>query len=319
MQARFALAIATLDQLPEEQRALLELLLARRRSYAGVAEILGLARDDVAGVAHSALRELSPASGDAVPPALREEVGDYVLGQLSGPSARAARERLARSPEARAWALSLLDSLDSLMEGEGRPEVPPPAEPEPEREPGDDDDEPSRPARARRSPPAWALAAGAAAAVVLVVVIVLLAGGGGDDGGKASTTASAGSTTPATGTTQGAIKAEEGGQFVPSKGEQASGTAGVYAQGTRRVLVVQAKLKPSTKSDAYEVWLYNSAADAQAMGAQSAGKSGVLQGQAAVASNYKRFRSVVISRERVGAVPKQPSAIVATAPLKPAG
>lgn len=133
--------MATLDQLPAEQRAIVELVVQRGRSYGALAEVLQVPAERVRELARDALTELSPRTAARVDAGWRGQVADYLLGQQPPEEARATRDYLKRSESARAWALSLLDSLDPLYPNGASPPVPEPgapaavAEPEPEPEP----------------------------------------------------------------------------------------------------------------------------------------------------------------------------------------
>jgi hypothetical protein len=127
--------MATLDQLPPEQRAIVELVVQRGRSYDALAEVLQVPAERVRELARDALHELSPRTAVRVDPDWRGRVADYLLGQQSDEDSRATRDYLKQSETARAWALSLLDSLDPLYENGGQPSVPDPGP--------DDEDEPA--------------------------------------------------------------------------------------------------------------------------------------------------------------------------------
>lgn len=123
--------MATLDQLAAEQRAIVELVVQRGRSYDTLAEVLQVPFERVRELARDALAELSPRTAARVDPDWRGQIADYLLGQQSSVEARATRDYLKRSETGRAWALSLLDSLDPLYENGSMPAVP---EPDPEAE-----------------------------------------------------------------------------------------------------------------------------------------------------------------------------------------
>jgi hypothetical protein len=137
--------MATLDQLPAEQRAIVELVVQRGRSYATLADVLQVPSERVRELARDALTELSPRTAQRVENKWRGQIADYLLGQQSDADARLTREHLRQSETGRAWALSLLDSLDPLYPNGAVPPVPDPdldepeaeapAEPEPEPEP----------------------------------------------------------------------------------------------------------------------------------------------------------------------------------------
>src|SRR5215212_1222828 len=143
--------MATFDQLPAEQRAILELVIQRRQSYGDLADMLGMPTARVRQLAREALVELSSRSAARVDEDWRGQVADYLLGQQTGPEGTATRGHLKRSEPARLWALSLLDSLDHLYDERDLPVIPegdaatvrgrergrerrPEPEPEPERD-----------------------------------------------------------------------------------------------------------------------------------------------------------------------------------------
>lgn len=115
--------MATFDQLPAEQRAIIELVVARGRSYDALADVLQVSTERVRELAREALVELSPVSARRVDGEWRTKVADYLLGQQAGREAEGTRAHLAQSEAARTWALSLLDALDTLF-GDDVPEIP---------------------------------------------------------------------------------------------------------------------------------------------------------------------------------------------------
>jgi Sigma-70, region 4 len=150
--------MATFDQLPAEQRAIIELVVARGRSYDTLADVLQVSSQRVRELARDALVELSPVSAKRVDPQWRGQVADYLLGQQSGAEATATRSHLKRSEASRIWALSLLDALDTLFGADGElPEIPEgeaaAAEPAPpavvEEEPEEEEERPRERTRER--------------------------------------------------------------------------------------------------------------------------------------------------------------------------
>src|SRR3954454_13548977 len=119
--------MATLDQLPPEQRAIVELVVQRGRSYETLAEVLQVPQARVRELAREALTELSPRTASRVDIDRRGQVADYLMRQQAPEEERATRDYLKQSESARAWALSLLDSLDPLYENGAAPSVPEPA------------------------------------------------------------------------------------------------------------------------------------------------------------------------------------------------
>jgi len=75
--------MATVDSLPPDQRAVLQLVLQRGRSYDDIAELLSIDRAAVRQRALAALDALGPQTRLA--PERRALITDYLLGQLPGP------------------------------------------------------------------------------------------------------------------------------------------------------------------------------------------------------------------------------------------
>ena len=230
--------MATLDQLPPEQRAIVELVVQRGRSYETLAEVLQVPQARVRELAREALTELSPRTASRVDVDHRGQVADYLMRQQSPDEERATRDYLKQSESARAWALSLLDSLDPLYANGAAPSVPEPtaaapaataetveerlrtrererarkdpvaAKPEEEEE-APEEEEP-KPKREELSPEAQSALrrrrllgglAGLAILVGIVVAILAIAGVFSSDNKKSSSSSSASSTTSTTSTT----------------------------------------------------------------------------------------------------------------------
>ena len=130
----------TFDQLPPEQRAIIELVLQRGRSYEDLADALAITPERVRELAVDALVELSPRSAGRVDVQRRPQVADYVLGQQASAEATATRSFLKRSEAGRMWILSLMDSLEHMYEDGSVPEIP---------EPGTEEERPRRRERER--------------------------------------------------------------------------------------------------------------------------------------------------------------------------
>ncbi|HEY3728771.1 MAG TPA: sigma factor-like helix-turn-helix DNA-binding protein [Solirubrobacteraceae bacterium] len=113
--------MASLDSLPADQRAVLQLVLQRGRRYEDIAKLLSIDRDAVRQRALTALETLGPRT--ALPQQRRALITDYLLGQLSDDVADQTRERLAESPAERAWARVLASELGPLAKGP-LPEIP---------------------------------------------------------------------------------------------------------------------------------------------------------------------------------------------------
>jgi hypothetical protein len=293
--------MATFDQLSADQRAIVELLLKQGKSYDELADMLGLPAARVRELARDALAQLSPVSAAGVDDDWRGQVADYLLGQQSGPEATATRGHLRRSEAARGWSRSTLDSLDQFYDRTNLPTIPegePLADAAPRRERRRDrDDADERPTRRELSPAASAVVrrrrmAGAGVLGVLVLLIVLVwpigLVMGDDDGGDKSDQAS-----------NEDVKLE--GQLVlrPVNGAQGAGIAVIAQRGDDKQLIVQARLTANKNREAYEVWLYNSKDDARSLGAQVTDKDGNFQGAGPLPEDYKRYKFIDVSREKV--------------------
>ena len=286
--------MATFDQLSAEERAIVELVLQKGKSYEELAGMLGMPEPRVRELARRALVQLAPVSARRVEDDWRGQLADYVLGQQVGPEATATKGHLRRSEPARTWARSLLDSLEQLYPNGSMPAIP-------------EGDRGVRRRAARRAtsapsgavPPPSALSpeargairrrrliaiAGAAAALVLVAVLVWPAGvltGGEDEAGEARTARQAG-----------------GGQAVSAR---ARGQAVIarQASGRPQILVTAMRLPPSTERSAYQVWLYNSEQDRRSIGAQVTDARGTLQAGGPLPSDYRRYRFIDVTEVAV--------------------
>src|SRR5215208_6933297 len=118
--------MATFDQLSDEQRAIVELVLQQGKSYAELAQMLDIPEARVRERARDALVDLAPVSARAVEEDWRGQLADYVLGQQDGPEATATRGHLRRSEAARSWTRSLLDALEQLYRNGDVPAIPEP-------------------------------------------------------------------------------------------------------------------------------------------------------------------------------------------------
>lgn len=301
--------MATFDQLSAEQQAIIELVLKRGQSYEELADMLGMTSSRVQELARDALVTLSPVSAKPVESDWRGQLADYVLGQQSGPESTATRGHLRRSEPARTWTRSLLDSLDTLYQVD-MPQIPDGGGGGRERT------REKRPLRAARaegteeageplSPEAAEAVrrrrlmggAGAAAVLLLLIVLVWPVGvltGGGDDkssgsSGGSSTTQNANANTTVEG--QVALK--------PLQGKSGQGAAVIARRDGKLQLLIQARLTPTKQKQAYEVWLYNSQGDAKSLGAQVTDQQGNLTGTAPLPDDYKKFKFIDISLEKV--------------------
>ena len=276
--------MATFDQLSDQQRAIIELILRRGQTYDELADKLGLSEGRVRELARDALVELAPVTAKGVEEDWRGQLADYVLGQQAGPESTATRGHLRRSEQARTWAGSLLDSLETLYGDRALPSIPAGSRDRGRRAPAAE-----APAR-ELSPEATAalrrrrrlVFAGALAALLAVVVFVWPVGvlTGNDDGGEGSQAAT--SATPA-----GSSSTPAGIAIVADR------------NGDRQVIVQAAGLQPSRQREAYEVWLYNSPTEAKSLGAQVTDSQGSYQGAGPLPDDFENYRFIDVSREPI--------------------
>ncbi|HTU97268.1 MAG TPA: hypothetical protein VMF14_15580 [Solirubrobacteraceae bacterium] len=112
----------TLDNLPGEQRAVLEMVLKHGRSYDQIATLLKLDRAKVRERAQIALDSIGPHT--EVAPEHQHRIADYLLGQLPEGEVPEVRDLLADSPTDRAWARVVASELAPLTAGRPLPEIP---------------------------------------------------------------------------------------------------------------------------------------------------------------------------------------------------
>jgi Sigma-70, region 4 len=268
--------MATFDQLSDEQRAIVELVLQQSKSYDELADMLGMPERRVRELARDALVDLAPISARGVEEDWRGQLADYVLGQQAGPEVTATRGHLRRSEAARVWTRSLLDSLEQLYPNGDLPAIPE-GERGRERAAAGAGDAVQR----RRI-----LAAAGIVALLLIGLLVWPLGlltGGDDDEGSASTDG-------------GSTAQTSGGQGEGASGQsqgQPQGQAVIAEQGGKTQLVVTATgLEPSTERSAYQVWLYNSAEDRKSLGATVTDAQGRLQSGGELPADYRKYRFI---------------------------
>lgn len=116
--------MSAVDSLPGDQRAVLQLVLGRGRTYADIARMLSIDPARVRERALAALDALGPQTRIDQPS--RAEICDYLLGQLPEGEVEAVRNRLAGSPGQRAWARVVSSELAPLA-SEPLPDIPPEA------------------------------------------------------------------------------------------------------------------------------------------------------------------------------------------------
>jgi hypothetical protein len=342
--------MASLDTLPPDQRAVIDLVLQRGRSYDDIARLLAIDRAAVRARALAAFEAIGPETG--ISAESRALITDYLLGQLPERVAEQTRERLASSPYDRAWARVLASELGQVA-SQPLPEIPdgsraaataPAGTPELAADsggrpsPGARSDRSARPRdRATRRPRlsdrpssrrggAIMLGVGALVVVAIVVVLIAVLGGGSKHSpttpAAASTSAASPtgtSATSGTGTSSTTPKAQVVGQsnLNPPGGKgQAKGVAFVVKEGTAYGIVIEAAHVAPNNHNAYAAWLYNSSTDAVRLGfvSPAVGKTGQLQVGSPLPSNASKYKQLLLTLE-TQSNPKSPGTIVLQGPF----
>jgi hypothetical protein len=280
--------MASLDSLPADQHAVLQLVLQRGRSYDDIAQLLSIDRAAVRERALGAFDALGPQTG--VPSERRALITDYLLGQLPPRVSEDTRERLAESASERAWARVVAGELSPLS-GSPLPEIPvdsirrqppevapasPPSEepaatvpsaykwPEPEPQFAEPGPQRAEPAWRRAAPPppppqgprrsraggAVLLVGGALVAVVVVLVIVLVSTGGSSKH-TSSVAAAASASTPTSSTPTTSTGPQPIAQVnlaSPTGSKKTAGAAEVVRQGSNTGIVIVAQGVPPNTS-----------------------------------------------------------------------
>jgi hypothetical protein len=316
--------MSTLDELPNDQRAALSLLLRQRKSYSDVATLLAIPERAIHDRAHAALAVLAPAQARALSPERRQEIGDYLLGQQPGVAERLrTRTYLANDEAARGWAQSLSSELTALT-GSPPAEIPAPAAVAPAAPPAPLPTAAAQvaPAATGRSYPsrtpapeppfapadrAWsaqesapssrlggALLLTALVVTVAVAVILIISSGGGS---KTKTSASAGKTT-STASKSGPVKGPALPMSSPSPTSHSVGVVEVLSEGSKHAFYIDAEHLPATRNFFYAIWLYNSQTSAEALSKSPAvGANHKLAGGALLPANAGEFREILLTRE----------------------
>jgi sigma-70-like protein/anti-sigma-K factor RskA len=302
-----------LDRLPPDQRAVLSLVLDRGKSYAEVAELLGIPENTVRDRAHAALDALAD---DAAPGSSRTGSGRGGRpGAVGGLGARPGTESAlgARPGTAGATAASRFAATgvgsDPARVATDTSGTPPPRPREPRG--------PQTSAGSRR---AGALLLGAIV-VVIVVVVVLVSSGGGKSSTPTTTAASTTTTTTGNGngtsstsnSTTSATKPKLDSTIrlsSPEPSTNATGVAYVLSDGSRSAFYVTAQGLPPSSGFFYAVWLYNSPSNAAPLGrASNVSSNGRLEGGNPLPNNASDYAKFIITRE-TSTHPSQPGPTV---------
>ncbi len=330
-----------LEDLPADQRAVLELVLARGRDYDEIAQLLRVDRAGVRQRALSAFDALGPETG--VPAARRALIADYLLGQLPAQFAQTVRNSLASQPGDRAWARVIASELGSIAA------APLPAIPAAGPDPGHDEQAPVGPvaptaavagprehpdpaARAASSPGATpprrssrvggAILLGLGALIVIAVIVVVIANSGGSRHNSSRTSnPTAASSTPSsttgtgTGTSTSPTVLAQTNLTPAISSSKARGEAEVFAQTGKQFLAVVAENLAANSHNYYAVWLTNGGSDSRFLGfAPAVTSNGQLEAATQLASTDTRYKHLLLTLE-TQAHPKAPGTVILSGPF----
>jgi hypothetical protein len=313
--------MTSLDTLPGDQRAVLELVVRRGRGYEEIERLLSIDRTAVRARALAALDAIGPPT--SVPAARRALLADYLLGQLPPRVNDEVRGRLSASPEERAWAQAIASELTPVAAAP-LPEIP--SEPAAARAPPNTAMPPpeqagSEPAGRPTSRLGGAVLLGVGALVAIAVVVFVITRGSDHPASTSAhnSTAPSGAAAPSTGasgaaSTTSTTAARVIGQILlsPPGGQgKAKGAAAVVAVGSNRVIELAAYGLAPNKHNVYAVWLYNSPADEYRVGYYNpgVGSDGRLLTRGLLPSNSARYKHLLLALEPEPA-PNKPTNIV---------
>jgi hypothetical protein len=305
--------MAPFDDLPADQKAVLQLVLRQGRTYEEIAGLLKISPEAVRDRALTALDAIGPDDLAGLPEDRQDEVGDYLLGQQSASARAGTRQLLERDEPARAWARTVAGELRTAGVGpeDALPDVP--ADPA-------EVDEAFDALTARRAARADQERSSRLGGVLLIVGVLLIAAlgillitgvlGGGDDGGSSTDAAATTATATTTSTTGTAVERQINLQ-PPGGGDKPLGVANIVAQDGQRALAVVGQDLPA--SGHYVLWL-RAGNKVKFLGffppVTSKGTSkGRLQGLVAAPGDLASYSEILVTREP-GKAPKKPTKVV---------
>jgi hypothetical protein len=314
-----------LNALAPDQRAVVQLVLTRNRSYAQIAELLSISEDAVRARAHKGLSALAP---DVELPAHKvAQIADFLLGQRSG---EAPQELLRGSNGARAWAETVRAQLADV-DGAALPELPEADEngtaaaaapldgpPAPRPRPLRDQPRSAAPraTAAASSRLGGAVLIGLAVLAIVVLVLVLFVFNGDDE--EPATTAKAPAAASATPAPVGEIR------LRGANGSKGTGVMRLYTAQQQLAFTLEGTgIPPNRSNEAYAVWFTKPGEPARRLGfAQPVGSNGRLGTTGPRTADLDKFprwlatyKRVVVAREsNVKAKRPGPAVLVGTLP-----
>lgn len=304
----------TLDELPADQKAVLQLLLKRGKTYDDIANLLRLDQAAVRERALDALDALGPDHVAGLSAERQDEVADHLLLQQTASERAATREFLEDSAAGRTWGRAVAAELRPIG-GDALPAIP--AEPaEQEAAFGALDERTRAAGRQERSSRLGGVLVLLAGGIVLALVILFLAGAfSGNDSTSTDADDPPATSSGATGTTGGggSLPDQQINLTAPKGGSKSTLGLVLIQQGG---LALQAQgLPPDTH---YAVWFSNPGGASAFLGfAQFDTATKRLYGASTgLPKNVRSFARLIVTREKVSK-PKRPGHIVLQGTFKP--
>jgi hypothetical protein len=302
--------MARFDDLPADQKAVLQLVLRQGRTYSEIAGLLKISTEAVRDRALTALDAVGPTGLPEFDDDLQDDVGDYLLGQQSASARATTREQLEGSQSARDWARSVATELRTAgVAGEDAlPEIP--------TDPAEVDEafDALHARRAAREDHARSSRLGGILIIVAVLLVVVggvlvltgVIGGSDDDNSKDAATPTQTSTVATTASVEKQINLSP-----PSGGKSPLGVANIVSQDGQRALAVVGQELPA--SGHYVLWV-RAGTKSKFLGffppvTGSGADKGRLQGLVAAPSDLASYTEMLVTREP-NSKPKQPTAII---------
>ncbi len=303
--------MARFDDLPADQKAVLQLVLRQGRTYDEIAGLLKISTEAVRDRALTALDAIGPTGLPDLDDDFQDDIGDYLLGQQSASARAATREQLEGSQPGRDWARGVATELRSagVAGDDSLPEIPTdPAEV----------DEAFDALHARRAARADQARSSRLGGILIIVAVLLVVVGGvlvltGVIGGSDDNKSKDAATTP-TQTSTVATTAQVEQQInltPPSGGNKPLGVANLVSQDGQRALAIVGQDLPA--SGHYVLWVRNGS-KSKFLGffpvvTGSGANKGRLQGLVAAPSDLASYKELLVTREP-SSTPKQPSTII---------
>lgn len=333
------------DDLSPDQRAVLQLLLQQRKSYAELATLLRIEPSSVRQRAATALGALGPPIDDAD----GADLSDWLLGQQDDQARASTLDLLTESPAALQWAeevgealraggLEPRGELPSSAAAETVPAPEPAGEPptpavEPQvAEPGPADGDPAAPPgfgppsgdQPRPSKLGGILLLGGLAIVAVIVAIVALGGGDGDDTTTSAQTQTAQTESTATMSTSSTLPRIDAQVNLrpPPGGPEALGIAYFVTTEDGPLITIQTeKLEPNADDERYGLWLTDGPDGAVKLlgySGTAVGEDGRFTGEVEVPDDIADYARIELSNDRIadGKGPRRPDDVVLRGSLR---